>query len=356
MNQLPYIPPLRPEPERNRWGQYVLPDANGKKRGWARATTLAHAISDEYYLTLWKRRMVLQGLAVQPGLLENVAEMAAELEHPDPEARKAAKDVLNGICDDAATAGGAGEGAKLGTLLHLITEYADFGRLAEIDHLIPDELRPDLDAYLATLDRLGIERPHAGIERIVVNSTVDSAGTLDRLVRVNGGPLTIGDLKTQKTIDFGFLEIAIQLAEYAYAESMWDEDRGVLVPMPAVDQRTALVFHLPVGSATCTVYEVDLEAGWRAAQLAHEVRETRKQSKAMGRPWRPPVAAQAAVGGDDHVLYLIRAAGHPDALVGIWRGHVQKGLPWTAQLNSAAALRKAQLTAATAATPATAAA
>lgn len=350
MTDLPYIPPMRPEPERNRWGQYVLPSLdNGRERGWARATTLAHAISDEYHLTLWKRRMVLQGLVRRPDLLELVKPLEQELDHPDPEERKAAKDAMNALCDDAAAAAGAGDGAKLGTLLHLITEYGDCGRLSEIQHLVPAELMADLAAYMRVLKAAGITRPPEWVERIIVNPTVDCAGTIDRIAWAGGKLPQIADLKTQKSVDFGWLEIAIQLAEYANATHMWDDDNSVLVPMPEVDKETGLVFHLPVGSATCTIYEIDLVAGWEAAQLAHRVRETRKASKAMGRPWRPQPAAQspvAGVSGDDQTLYLIRTATHPAALTGIWREHVQKGLPWTGELNQAAALRKAQLTAA----------
>jgi hypothetical protein len=341
-----FIPPMRPEPERNRWGQYVLPGSDGKKRGWTRATTLAHCLSDTFYLDRWNRRMVLQGLAVQPRLLDNVVDVAAELDHPDPDTRKSAKAVLDALCDDAATAAGAGDGARLGTLLHLITEYHDAGRLHEIQHLVPAELMADLQAYVRTLGLAGITRPPEWIERIIVNSAVDSAGTIDRIIRVDGGLPMIGDLKTAKSLEFGFLEIAIQLAEYANADSMWDEDSGALVPMPEVNKQTALVFHLPVGKASCTIYEVDLVAGWAAAQLAHEVRQTRKQGKAMGRIWQAQSAQSADAHEEAHVLYLIRGAQHPDALTGLWRNRVKKGLPWTAEMNQAAGIRKHQLTSA----------
>jgi hypothetical protein len=341
---LPNIAPMRPEPERNRWGQYVLPDANGTKRGWSRATTLAHAISDQHHLGQWKRRMVLQGLAHRPDLTNGVLDLVGDLDSDNVDARKSAKDILDGICDDAADAAGANRGSSLGTLLHLITEYADAGRLSEIEAQIPAELLRDLDAYREALHRNGITTPPAWIERIVVNPAVDSAGTIDRIVNTTGSDLPIiGDLKTQKTVSFGFLEIGIQLAEYANAESMWDEDAGQLIPMPEVRRDYGLVFHLPVGTARCTVYEIDLEAGWRAAQLAHQVRLARKATKDMGRPYRP-AAAQVA-DDDTRVLYLIRNAPHPESLVAIWRDRASRGLAWTAEMNQAATTRKAELAA-----------
>jgi hypothetical protein len=343
-----YIPSLRPEPERDRWKRYRLPEpGTGQMRSWTRVTTLAGTLADEHNLTQWKRRMVLQGLATRPHLLDSVLDIVRELEHHDPEARKQAKRVLDAICDDASDAAGAGDGARLGTRLHLITEWADAGRLDEILKLVEPELLDDLGAYLAALVRNGVDRPAEWIERIVVNSTVDAAGTLDRIVRVGGGLPMIGDLKTAKSLDFSAMEIAIQLATYANAEWMWDDATGQLVPMPEVDKETALVFHLPVGQADCTIYAVDLVAGWEAAQLAHKVRLTRKGGKAMKRPWHPPAST---------VLRLIRTADHEEVLVGIWRDHVQKGRPWTSELNEAAAARKAQLIDANPASPATAAA
>lgn len=331
----PYIPPLRPEPERNHWGQYKLPNLkDGKVRGWSRATTIARTLSDEHALTMWKRRMVVQGLAVKTHLLQTVPSMVNNLQSEDEVLVTQAKNDLNKVADAAAQAAGADDGARLGTLLHLITEYADFGRLAEIEHLIPEVLRPDLYAYLATLDGAGIARPTEFIERIVVNSEVDSAGTLDRLVTVNGGPLMVGDLKTQKTMDFGFLEVAVQLAQYAYADALWDEDFRRLVPMPELDKETAIVFHLPVGKARCTLIEVDLVSGWKAALLAHEVREVRRKTKQMGRPLEVETPVS-------HLLNLVRSAPHVESLTALWSAHRRV---WNEELTEAARIRKGELT------------
>lgn len=668
MTEIPFIASMRPEPARDGRGQYLLPDpANGVTRAWTRATTIAHTLDDDYHLTQWKRRMVLQGVAASPDLLADVPSLTAALAEAgdDWRAAKRAKDALDQLCDGAARAAGAEKGSQLGTLLHTITEYYDAGRYAEIEHLVPDTLKRDVEAYALCMDAAGIERPAEYIERIVVNSAVDGAGTFDRLLRMPDGRLPVGDLKglalttplptptgwttmdavrpgdqvfdafgqsctviaksdtknigtyvvrfddgsdivcdtehiwwtstgfkpgppeprpiaeviatlsssngkqhrvpvarplvlpevdlpvepylfgcwlgngdtnggvicsmpelfevmeqqgatfgkttinpkskavrrsalglrtqlrkagllghkhipdaylrgsveqrtrllqglmdtdgtwnkarraatfytvrkelalqvvellaslgqrpnlaavptsgfgktvtsyhvnftpvdivpfilprkadqaiastkpttrsqrrvivsvepgpdvataciavdsptrtylcgdrmipthnTQKTVDFGFLSIAIQLSEYANADAMLDDDTGLLVPMPEdLDKTVGIVMHLPVGSATCTLYELDLVAGWQAALVAHETRQFRSRSKALGRVYteRSPGA------GGDRLLYLIRTAGHPDALTALWR---DAGDAWTPAHTDAARARKAEL-------------
>lgn len=340
MTEIPFIPSMRPEPKRDDLGRYRLPDPDGSGvRSWTRATTIAHTLDDTFHLTQWKRRMVLQGAAQSPGVLATVPELTRELERAGDDWR-AAKDIkreLDSLCDSAAEAAGAGDGAKLGTLLHTITEYADAGRFDEIRDRVPAELFADLGAYELAMDRAHLGRPPEFIENIVVNSRVDGAGTFDRLLRLPDGRLVVGDLKTQKTVDFGFLSIAIQLAEYAQADAMYDQDTEQLVPMPAeLDKTVGIVMHLPVGQATCTLYELDLEAGWEAALAAYEVRTWRQRSKALGRVYVPRTAPQ------DRVLTLIRSAGHPDALEALWKDLSPRG-QWTAAHTAAAAARKAEL-------------
>lgn len=341
MSEIPFIASMRPEPKRDQYGRYVLPDpASGTDRAWTRATTIAHALDDTHHLTQWKRRMVLQGAATTPDLLLEVPDLAAQLADAgdDWRAAREAKQRLDLLCDAAAEAAGAGEGAKLGTLLHTITEYDDAGRLDEIAEQLPAELLDDLKAYRDVMDAAGIGRPAEYIERIVVNSRVDGAGTFDRLLRLPDGRLVVGDLKTQKSVELGFLSIAIQLAEYAQADAMYDDDAGQLVPLPAeLDKSIGIVMHLPVGKATCTLYELDLSAGWDAALAAHQVRQWRDRSKALGRVY---VSRQAPVA--DQLTRLIAAANHPDALAALWRNSRDT---WTEAHTAAAAARKAQLAA-----------
>lgn len=352
MTKIPHIASMRPEPVRDTYGRYVLPDpANGADRSWTRATTIAHTLDDTHHLTQWKRRMVLQGLAAEPTLLLGVTDLTADLTAAGDDWRiaKPIKQQMDLLCDAAAEVAGAGDGANWGTLLHTITEYADANRLDEIMPTITSWDKPgesllrDLGAYLAAMDGAGIGRPAEYIERILVNTGVDAAGTTDRILDMPqpcpqcGGTLKIGDLKTQKSI-FDFLSICIQLAEYAYADALIDPATGQLAPMPdALCRCTGIVMHLPVGKATCQLYELDLIAGWDAAQAAHTVRQFRDRGKGMGRAYTAP----ATVTGD-RVLTLIRSANHPSALVALYRDLKSRG-EWTDLHTQAAAARKTEL-------------
>lgn len=370
MKEIPVIPSMRPEPKRDQWGRYVLPGPDGVERTWTRATTTAGALDDLYPLMEWKRRMVLQGVATNPILLADVPYLTRELTGAaNWRDQKSAKEALNEIAERAHDAAGGNDGSKLGTLLHTITEYADAGRLGEIESQIPPELLDDLAAYLTTMRDAGIECPPEYIERILVTPEVDSAGTTDRILvmpepcDICGLTLRIGDLKTQKSVDFGFLKIAIQLAEYAYAEGMITAD-GTLGPMPRdLCRCRGIVMHLPVGQGVCTLYEVDLVEGWEAARVAHYVRVLRGRSKGMGQKYeytsrtaanirragdasRAPSLGQVAIAATDtddaQLRHLVSTAGHVKALEALYLEASAAGT-WTPALTTLAKLRKAAL-------------
>jgi len=284
----PVIPGLRPEPDRDLWGRYLLPDpADGRVRAWTRATTLAHLLDNTGPLTDWKRRMVLIGVAADPTLLETVGPLADALAHASGVEAKDLKQALNVVCDQAAAAAGANDGAGWGTAAHAVTEWNDADRLMEIE--VPVDLVADLAAYEKTLTEAGITRPQDHIERIVVNTHVDTAGTYDRLLRLPDGRLVVGDLKTQQYI-YDWLSIVIQLAQYARADAVLNPATGQLENLPGdLDIATGIVVHLPARSGVCKLYEVDLTQGWEAAKLAHQVRQTRAAARpSILLPFRPP--------------------------------------------------------------------
>lgn len=334
------IPPMRPEPDRDPWGRYRLPALDGSgTRSWTRATTVVGALKDLNGLIGWKRRKVAEGLALHPELLAGVPDLVAQIEAAaDWRDAKDAKAAFDELCDQAAHEAGADRGSEAGTQAHTLTEYADAGRLDEVRHLATEGELADLGAYLERMATAGIQRPAEWIERVVICSATDSAGTLDRIVVMPDGRTLIADVKSQQNVDFGWMEIACQLAQYANADGMVNLETGQLEPLPAeLDKTVGLVMHVPVGQATCDLYEIDLVAGWQAALAAHTVRQMRAASKAMGRPYTPrpqPVGDQA--------MYLIRCAGHPDALTALWRDLNGRGL-WTDEHTQAAAARKAQL-------------
>lgn len=247
--------------EFDRYGRYLIPHpVTGKRTAWTRATTYAKSISDTYALGQWMLRMAVKGVATRPDLYA----LAASTPIDD-------KDALNRIAEDAKEAAAAKAGANLGTALHAFTEQIDRGGTP----IVPEPWARDIAAYKAMLSAHGIRIDPGLIERKVVVPDIGVAGTLDRVV--DRGGLKIGDLKTGKDLSFGWLEIAIQLAIYSRATHIWDPTTRAFSPMPAVDQDIALVFHLPVGKATATLYEVDIAAGWEATRLCGQVRDWRKR-------------------------------------------------------------------------------
>lgn len=279
------------EPKRDRWGRYLLPNpVTGKRQAWTRATTMAKSISDTFALSQWSQRMVAKGFALRPDLIA----LASTLDV------KSDKDRLNSIVEQAKDAAGQKVSANLGTAVHSFTEAVDAG--ASLDS-VPAPHRPDVAAYLAAMKEAGlVSIPHL-IERITVVQQFDTAGTFDRINRTADGDHVIGDVKTGRTLEYGWQEIAIQLALYAHGVNdagVYDMAGEAWQTAPKVRTDYGIVMHLPVGEATCTLYRVDLEQGWAAAQLCADVRSWRK-TRNLAEPYavaeytEPPVPAQLSV-------------------------------------------------------------
>jgi hypothetical protein len=206
----------------------------------------------------------------------------------------------------------------------------------------PDPLGADLVEYQAMLGRHGLTIVPGLIERIVVCPRLGAAGTFDRIFaqRPTPGsnkPLTVGDLKTGKSVEWSWLEWAIQLSIYANATHMWDVQAQAYVEMPppdVLDRDRALVLHLPVGKATGTVYGVNLIEGWEAAQVAEQVRQYRNSSKGYG--WLVSPVDPTAL-----LLHRVSQADGPE-LSRLWERHYPAG-EWTDAVAQAAEARVARL-------------
>ena len=274
----------------DRWKRYRLPHPEtGKPGGFTRATTFAKSISDTYALSMWGLRMGGKGLAMRPDLLMRVA--AADIDD---------RETLNNLMEEAKNAAGSKVGANLGTALHAFTEALDRGE----EPNVPPPYQPHMKGYTALLAKFNLEI--LDIERVVLCTEYDGgpaggrgvAGTLDRIARFtkdttvtlpNGttytfkkGTIVILDLKTGKDLQYGWLEIAVQLATYARAKVRFDKEKKVWLDMPeGMDQNVALVVHLPATAPGNTVkaemYAVDIAAGHEIAALCTAVREARKR-------------------------------------------------------------------------------
>lgn len=272
---------------------------------WTRATTIAGTLADRYGLERWAQRNTVLGLGARQDLYALAASCTAE-----------DKDQLNKIIDQAQEAAKARSGANLGTALHRLTERIDAGEILDV----PDQWKPDVNAYVQTLVDHRITIHTEWIERIVVVPWAGVAGTLDRLVTVYGDDhYTVADLKTgEEALTYGSGEIAVQLALYANATHVWKgtaedvkrdrygryvlpdpaKDPKAYDPMPAVDKEMGIVIHLPVGKAECTLHEIDLTAGREALDLALAVREWRKRND-LTQPFKQGRLTLVSTGTDD---------------------------------------------------------
>lgn len=250
--------------KRDRWGRYELPHPHtGKVQAWTRVTTLSSTLADRFGLEKWMQRNIVYGLGQRQDLYARAA--AARLED---------KDTLTAIVNEAQTAAADKAGANLGSAIHQFTERIDRGEPVTV----PPPYDRDVAAYQQAMEAADIAVTAGWVERVVCIPELEVVGTLDRLVEGNWplGHPRVADVKTGKdVVKYGMTEIALQLALYANATHWWDGTRWH--PMIPVDRAKAVVIHLPVGQGTCTLYEVDIAAGWQAVQLAVDVRNWRKR-------------------------------------------------------------------------------
>lgn len=271
--------------EYDRWGRYAnLPAVPGVTgvQPWTRVSTVAKTLEDTYYLDLWKQRQVIMGLRNNPSLLEGIkgSRFNPTSQH--------GKNILNGIASQAMENAGSYEGASKGTRFHDLTEAYDRADIGAIELATLHEEDPDSFEMIGAYDRL-LKRHEISMipdlmERVVACPALNVAGRLDRIVSDNG-ILRIGDVKSQKTLDFGQMSLAIQLAIYANATHMLDLETWTWVPMPeALDKTTGVIIWVPAEEpGRAEIHDVDLEFGWTLAKAAVRVREWRKTKGLVSR-------------------------------------------------------------------------
>lgn len=257
---------FRPTYER---GKYSLPNPNpatGKlKDTFTRVTTGAHALDDTAGLDKWKMRNVVLGLKSKPELLDGLDLFAEPYE--------VTRD-LNTIANKASDAAGANEASELGTAIHAWTEAVERDGMDISD--VPNRFKPYITAYLEALERAGIESVPGLVERIVWHKGTGWVGTFDRVYRLADGTQVIGDVKTSKSLRYGYLGFAMQLAVYADADAMLKVDGSGWEKMPAVGNMYGVIAHLPSNDpGKCELVTLDLAAGRYAIELAERVREAR---------------------------------------------------------------------------------
>ncbi len=308
----------KPEPPRDRWGRYLIPGPNNKPVPHTRATTVAKTMADTYALEQWQMRQVAAGLARRPDLVG-----LAAAHDPDTDRK-----IFAEIVDGAMEASESASGRRDGTTLHRFTELVDLG-LRQLDD-IPEPYRARVACYQTKLTDAGVQIHPQWIEQIFIDDRYTIAGTADRIVTLADGRRVIADLKTGKSVDFGQLEFAIQMAIYANHTATYNQDKDRRGNRVDVDRDTALVIHLPSKGTGCDLYLADLKIGYDALITAMEVREWRKTKTLT--PYRPlavGTGGETALG--DWLRDRVRAlAGHPAAVADLrarWPSTVPQPLP-----------------------------
>lgn len=251
---------------RDRWGRPTIIDPEtGILSPYTRVSTMAKAPDDTGGLVNWASQKTVEGLVSRPDLYR-----LAQLPGAD----------LKAIAKQAKDASDSDSAANMGTVLHSWTESVDLDASA-IDK-VPEELRPYIDAYVVATTHLTVE----ATELFVVNDTLRVAGSLDRLYRLPDGAVVVGDVKTGKWADtYGQGSVAIQTAMYSHGQR-YDPATGERTPLhPDIDHSRNLLVHLPLlppdapslARPSCTLHDLDGEAGWYGARMASAITAWRKR-------------------------------------------------------------------------------
>jgi hypothetical protein len=254
----------------DQYGRYlIVPQGQKKPVAHTRVTTFASTLDDRYGLERWGLRMSALGFVARNDLYARLVSTRADDKH-----------ALDKLCSEAKEAAAASAGANMGTALHAMCERVDIGE----EVTFPAPFDADVGAYRKALVDHGVGIIPQFVERYVVLPDLGLGGKLDRIVDFGSQP-KICDLKTGVNLDYSWGSIAVQLACYANAATLYDGRTKTHMAMPDVDKDIALVVHLPAGTARCDLYWVDIAAGWQAATHAAWVREWRKR-KDLAEPWR----------------------------------------------------------------------
>ncbi|QIS21283.1 hypothetical protein [Nocardia terpenica] len=261
---------------RDRWGRPLLVPKGGTEREpYTRASTLAKALDDSSGLMSWKTAMVALGIVKERSLAARIASL---LSKDGDAAYTQNKSALRDITEKAMAAAGAGRAADSGTAFHELAEVIDDGRWPDF---MPPELEEPMQAYAETMRAAGVtvldKEPFLAVD------VIRCAGSMDRLVEIDG-KIRAADIKSGINNSRFPLAVMCQTAIYAHGERYNVEDDSRSVLHPDIDLEKSLLIEIPrepnkYGKFECALYELDIEYGWRAVQLALELREVRSVPK-----------------------------------------------------------------------------
>lgn len=283
----------------DRTGRYhmpLLPGEQGTKAGgdWVpygimSATNLAGSIIDRRALNVWEIERVMIGLGRSPELIERMVFLIERADDDrDINLRKLRKTPggvqlvadLGEVAEAAKQAAGANRASAMGTNRHDTWE----ARAATGQLYGTAEVKRQALALEALLEREGLERVPGLQERTVRNVGLQMTGRFDDvLMSRRTGQLFMADVKTKQGDFYSWMESWIQLAGYATAEWMLNDARTGYVagPRDYVSQECAILLHAPSDGAPPSLVPVDVQAGYRWAELARDVCAARAEAKSV---------------------------------------------------------------------------
>lgn len=265
---------------RDRWGRPWVSQDGGPLKfekgkatptnavGYTRVSTLAGALDDKSGLVDWSAANAAIGVVRDRAVFAQLSHLASA--HRDPWSE--AKSQIKPLVERAQQSAGSDDASGLGTAFHGLTELIDAGQTPEF---MPEQFVPWVGKYKEALTDWEV----LDCEPFVVCDELQTAGSLDRLMRHRGtGQVVVADIKTGKSDPQYPLKVSMQVAVYANSER-YDQATGKRSPLHSdIDLTAGVLIHAPVRSARprCTLYPLDLTAGWELAKLAVRVRELRK--------------------------------------------------------------------------------
>jgi hypothetical protein len=249
---------------------------------------------------IWEAERILLGVRARPDLVDELSVMNVYEMDPGILRKELAR-----LVERAKEYARADEGARRGRARHDMVEHwhttgTEVGTPA---------MRAQLRSYREILDAHGLRAVPGLQERVVIIESLNAAGRYDTGLEdtLNGGPVRVGDLKTQRAF-WSLMEVRAQLAMYAHADAMWDEERECYVDAPAFDLDLGHVMWMPKDrpedwpidhAYDVQVLDLDLRKGWATAQRAYEIVQDRSEAKSAATlrgMFRPlPVGASVAL-------------------------------------------------------------
>lgn len=262
-------------------GEPLIIQPDGSRIAYTRSSSLGDYLTDNAFLEAWHMR----NLAVALGRRRDLADMAAiepyttGFAEPDAPSKKRSAANLDAIIERALDSVKIDERADRGTVVHAVTEK-------DYEGYIPITVITEFASFQEWIAINDVTRVES--ELFVVNDDLRVAGTFDHLFYINEFGLIIGDTKNGRNQNnLGF---AVQFANYS--RSKWYNpatgERMTMVDYVAsrygivedqVNQEFALLLSVKAavdgGIGEVKVSEVDIEWGYRACELAAQVRDFR---------------------------------------------------------------------------------